>query len=110
MGNFTNDSEDDLPLVGDSKLDRAHELTWSLLDEQITDAEMSELENLLRTDKKALESYVRCMQLHADLASHFEPAGKKSRGSDANSTPVLGFLNLNTPLTGVDSPTTEGTH
>ena len=107
MGSFTSDSANSGPNEESGKLDRAHELTWALLDEQITDAEMSELENLLRTDKKSLESYIRCMQLHADLATHFVPPGKNAPTSKA--TPILSFLNSTTPLTGVDSPTTEGT-
>ncbi len=110
MGSFTNDSAESGSTEDSDKLDRAHELTWALLDEHITDAEMSELENLLRTDKKALESYVRCMQLHADLASHFTPTEKSAPNTSTKATPILGFLSAETPLSGVDSPTADGAH
>jgi hypothetical protein len=93
-----------------SKLDRTRELSWALLDEQIGDAEMSELELLLRTDGTARESYVRCMQLHADLASHFAPPAKRSPNPSTKATPILGFLNMDTPFTGIDSPTADGAH
>jgi hypothetical protein len=94
----------------DSKLDRTHELTWALLDEQISDAEMSELDLLLRTEGTARDSYIRCMQLHAELASHFAPPAKSSPSSTTIATPILGFLNMETPFTGVDSPTADGAH
>jgi hypothetical protein len=93
-------------LAGD-ELDRAHELSWALLDEHISEAEMSELEQLLLTDAKARDSYFRCTQLHGDLASHFTPQDKSSTKSSAKGMPILGFLNSNTPLTGIDSPTAD---
>jgi hypothetical protein len=85
-------------------LDRTHELTWALLDERITDAEMSELVALLRSDKAARESYIRCIQLHSDLAFHFAPPQDAKPAKQ--STRVLGFLGSN-PLIGLDSPQTD---
>jgi hypothetical protein len=83
---------------------RVHELTWALVDEQITDAQMEELETLLLGDSVARNAYVRCMQLHADLASHFvmqvEPDDKT-----ATKTPILGFLNEGLPQYG--TPTSD---
>jgi hypothetical protein len=107
MGNL---SENVVGSEGDdsSKLDRTHELTWALLDEQITDAEMSELDLLLRTDGTARESYVRCMQLHADLASRFAPREKTPSTAGTKATQILGFLKMDTPFTGVDAPTADG--
>ena len=92
------------------ELDRAHELSWALLDDHITDAELSELDQLLRTDPKARDSYFRCVQLHAELASHFAPQDKNANKTGAKGTPILGFLNSNTPLTGLDSPAADGAH
>ena len=69
--------------------ERIQELTWALLDEQITDDEFGLLDNLLLSDDKARQSYVGCVQLHADLMAHFaDPAKKKT----AKGTQVLGFL------------------
>jgi hypothetical protein len=69
--------------------ERVQELTWALLDEQITDDEFGLLDSLLLSDEKARQSYVGCVQLHADLVAHFaDPAPKKT----ASGTQVLGFL------------------
>jgi hypothetical protein len=108
MSSFSNDSAGSENSEDFGKLDRTHELTWALLDEELTEAEMGELEHLLRTDGTARESYVRCMQLHADLASHFAPPGKGAPTSAAKGTPILGFLTMDTPFPGVDSPTADG--
>jgi hypothetical protein len=105
MGSFVNDETN-----GDAedfgKLDRTHELTWALLDDHISDAEMTELEQLLRTDKTARESYTRCMQLHADLAWQFTSPAQKSSSALPKGTPVLGFLNVDLPNQGMGSPAT----
>jgi hypothetical protein len=86
--------------------DRVQELTWALLDEQINDDEFHLLDNLLLSDEKARGAYVGCVQLHADLMSHFAvptgPAGSKV----ANNSPLLGFLNSDSPL-GLQSPSGE---
>ena len=75
--------------------ERIQELTWALLDEQISDDEFVLLDNLLLSDEKARQSYVGCVQLHAELMTHFaEPAGKKT----ATGTQVLGFLSGDSSL------------
>jgi hypothetical protein len=107
MSSFSSDSASGEQAEDSGKLDRTHELTWALLDESITDAELSELEQLLRTDKTARESYTRCMQLHAELAWHFAPPAKDA--SVPKGVPILGFLNADVPMTGIDSPTTGET-
>jgi hypothetical protein len=72
-------------------IERVHQLSWSLFDELITDEEMVELEGLLLNDSTARDAYIRCVQLHADLTSHYaEPA--KTSGATSK-TPILGFLN-----------------
>jgi hypothetical protein len=85
----TNDPEsfDDLGPIG-----RVHELTWSLLDEQITDTEMAELETLLKGDKEARDAYVRCVQMHVDLTHHFHPEAIPQFTPPTTKTPVLGML------------------
>ena len=54
-----------------SVLDRVQELTWALLDEQITDDEMMLLETLLLADEAARRRYLECVQLHTDLLAHY---------------------------------------
>src|SRR4051812_38758288 len=107
MGQFSDpakNSKDVDDNVDSAELDRTYELAWALFDEQISDAEMAELEGLLRGEKTARESYIRCVQLHADLASHFAGAAKSAKASDPKKPPVLGFLNCGIPLTGIDVP------
>ncbi len=98
MGSFSSDEA--------GKSDRTQELTWALMDELITDAEMSELEEMLRTDKSARDGYVRCMQLHADLATHFAPPSD-SQSAGKQLTPILGFLGTDASLTGLESPKSD---
>jgi hypothetical protein len=82
--------------------DRVQELTWALLDEQINDDEFILLDNLLLSDEKARSSYIGCVQLHTDLMAHFAvPTGKA--GATGAGSPVLGFLNADSPL-GFQSP------
>jgi hypothetical protein len=107
MNTFSSDSASGEQADDSGKVDRTHELTWALIDESITDAEMSELEELLRTDTTARESYTRCMQLHAELAWHFTSPAK--RAPVKKSTPILGFLSPDVLTTGIDSPTTGET-
>jgi hypothetical protein len=88
MGQFSddlNDGSDDQPL------DRVHELSWALLDDNISNEARAELENLLLSDPAARDSYALCAQLHAELASFFAPTNA-APGKSAARTPVLGFL------------------
>lgn len=78
---------DDLGRIG-----RVHELTWALLDEHISDAEMAELETLLKGEKEARDAYVRCVQMHVDLTLHFQPHAAPQFTPPAAKTPVLGML------------------
>jgi hypothetical protein len=83
-------------------------LTWALLDDLITEEEMSELGNRLTNDDHARQEYIRCIQLHADLQSAF--AGHSSsitNISTAPKTPVLGFLNDETQSFALPSPPAE---
>jgi hypothetical protein len=82
-------------------LERVQELTWALLDEQITDDEKSLLENALLSDVHAREAYIGCVQLHADLSAHF--AGAAAPPAPSTKSPVLGFLNAGMPPLGLQS-------
>ncbi len=88
----------------DSNLDdfvvckRVRELTWALLDDQITGEEVALLENLLLSDDKARDSYLGCVQLHAGLVSYFAEPQARAAKESAASPQVLGFLKDVTPL------------
>lgn len=72
--------------------ERVQELTWALMDEQINDDEVRLLDNLLLSDDQARETYIGCVQLHADLAQHFrQPTGQTP--TRTGKSLVLGFLN-----------------
>lgn len=82
-----------------SVITRVHDLTWTLVDEQITEEQMKELEGLLLGDSLARDAYIRCIQLHADLTTEFQQPNQKAK----KSTPVLGFLG-DASLSGIDLP------
>lgn len=82
-----------------SVIARVHDLTWTLVDEQITNEQMVELEGLLLGDTVARDAYIRCMQLHADLTTEFQKPTDKSK----KTTPILGFLG-DASLSGLNLP------
>lgn len=82
-----------------SVISRVHDLTWALVDEQITDEQMTELEALLLGDTIARDAYIRCIQLHADLTTEYQKPSEKAK----KSTPVLGFLG-DASLSGLNLP------
>ena len=69
--------------------ERVQELTWALVDDQLDADEMRLLETLLISDDRARDTYVHCVQLHADLMGHFAPA---SAPTAAGKSPILSFL------------------
>ena len=81
-------------------LDRVQELTWAMVDEQIDADEIRLLENLLLSDDMARDTYMHCIQLHADLVSHFA----KPEAEAAAKAPILSFLGDGAP--GVDIQST----
>jgi hypothetical protein len=89
--------------IGDGEnLDRVQELTWALVDEQISDDEFAQLNSVLLRDDKCRDTYLGCIQLHADLMAHFAaPAGHTEK--HAGTSPILG---LDMPL-GFQSPSSE---
>ena len=74
--------------------ERVQELTWALVDDQINDDEVQFLESLMLSDDKARGTYIECIQLHADLMSHF---AAKNAPTGSGNTQVLSFLNGVTP-------------
>ncbi len=74
--------------------ERVQELTWSMVDDQITDDEVRLLESLLLADDKARDTYVHCIQLHADLIGHF---AKPDSALAGGKSPVLSFLGGGVP-------------
>jgi hypothetical protein len=86
-------------------LERVQELTWALLDEDISDDEMSLLDTLLLTGESARNRYIECVQLHTDLMVHFDDRNKNTSKSGSNS-PVLSFLNSDSSSMDMRSPRT----
>lgn len=68
-------------------LDRVDELVSQLLDDELGDAEFSELEGILMQSGKARAEYVGLMQLHADLIDYYNP--QRPAGTES---PVLSSL------------------
>ena len=74
-------------------LERVQELTWALLDEDISDDDMSLLDTLLLTGDKARDRYFECIQLHTDLMAHYAEPKKAIGGAPGSKSPALSFLN-----------------
>ena len=84
--------------------DRVRELTWDLLDEQISNDEFRLLENLLLSDRKARDTYLGCVQLQADLMSHFAGTAVAADSRVAAKPAVLAFLDADLPPFGFPTP------
>ena len=80
-------------------IDEVAELTWLLLDREITDQQMTRLEELLRDNQEARDTYLKCVQIHVDLAEHFELKREQEDNIARTSKglPVLDFLNESLP-------------
>ncbi len=78
-------------------LDEVEQLTWALLDDNISDEEFSRLEQVLVDEGAARQTYLGCVQMHVDLHQYFaeQPA---AMATAAERSPLLGFLD------GVPSP------
>jgi hypothetical protein len=78
--------------AGDSAvIERVQKLTWALLDEQITNDEMSLLDSLLLNDGQARKCYIECVQLHCLTANYVTPV-THTTPKGTTTSPVLGFL------------------
>ena len=87
----TNDSTDVL-------LTQAEKMIWSLLDNNLSGADFSRLEELIRDNPQVRNRYFECVQLHTDLASHFGKA-TQSNALNGPDSPVLGSLGNTLPGT-----------
>ena len=67
---------------GEALRNEAEALIWSLLDDQIDDSGVERLEKLLSEHEAIRRRYVECVQLHVDLASHFQVSDQQQ--SDGN--------------------------
>lgn len=94
------------PTQNSATRDRTEELTWSLLDEQISDHEFHLLENMLLGDENCRKSYIGCVQLHADLMAHFANSEHAGHAKGQGSSPILGFLSSDSSLN-LQSPSGE---
>ena len=92
----------------DTSMQRVQELTWALLDEQISAEEFSELDNALLNDVQARQTYVGCVQFYGDLLAHFACYAAPP-ASPSTKSPILGFLNAAMPPLGLQSNQVEGT-
>ena len=88
-------------------LERVQELTWALVDEEISDDEMTLLDTLLLSDDAARKHYLECVQLHADLMLHYATPAAPAISTGTAKSPVLGFLNAGLPPLGFDLPSAE---
>lgn len=90
---------------GCANLDRVQELTWSLLDEDISDEEFEQLSRALLRDDKSSNSYIGCVQLHTDLLEHFGGRAASTK-KPANGPQILGLPGGDLPF-GLQSSSAE---
>lgn len=57
----------------DQRLAEAETMIWALLDDQLDEAEIAKLEQLLTTDEAIRRRYAECVHLHVDLTGYFSP-------------------------------------
>jgi hypothetical protein len=84
-------------------LERVQELTWALLDDEITEDDVSLLDTLLLTGESARNRYVECVQLHTDLMTHFANEGE-SDGKGGEKLQIMSFLNASSSNINMPSP------
>jgi hypothetical protein len=63
-----NDLFDD---IDDRPLSEIEELTWTMIDDQLTEAQIRRLEQLVTEDKEARQIFLTCMNLHVELERLF---------------------------------------
>src|SRR5438105_9413215 len=87
--------------------DRVQELTWALLDERIKEDECRLLENLLLSDDKARDCYIKCIQLHTALMAQFAGLPLEVGSKTTSGTQILGLLSADLPPLGFQWPSAE---
>ena len=77
------------------------EIVWALVDDHVTDEQIKRLEKLIAESEEARGTYVRCMQMHADL--HYLLSKKRPApfppGTSGSPLPILDL-----PTIGPDAP------
>jgi hypothetical protein len=87
--------------------ERVRELTWALLDDLITEEEMTALNGLLKADERARSEYLRCIQLHTDLQSQFAVNLSPTVETSSAKMPVIGLLPSEALPFGLPAPPAE---
>ena len=60
----------DLTTYSDQSLDKAEELIWKLLDDNLSEDGVVELIAIFKENPSVCEVYIDCVQLHVALAEH----------------------------------------
>jgi hypothetical protein len=90
------------PRHSEAVVERVHELTWALLDEQIRADDKALLETLLLSSNEARKAYIECVQLHVDLAAHHAAEAAAAKPAVPQTSPILGFLSAGMPPFGFE--------
>ncbi len=61
----------------DLRLDETETMIWAMLDDQLDNAEMTRLSQLIEADAAVRARYIECVQLHVDLREHFGRAASE---------------------------------
>jgi hypothetical protein len=87
----------------DELLAQAEEMIWSLLDDNLPEADVPRLEKMIKDNGNVRNRYLECVQLHADLSGHFGGGAELSIPElpASSNSPVLG--SLGDALPGVDT-------
>tara|TARA_R110002167_G_scaffold78274_1_gene216779 strand:- start:427 stop:729 length:303 start_codon:yes stop_codon:yes gene_type:complete len=72
------------------RIDNAEELSWKMLDNNISDADLQRLEHLLENDADCRQRYLDCVKLHGELNAFFNSASQEPESSRCG--PSLGML------------------
>lgn len=87
----------------EEEMSEIQDLVWTMIDDELTDDQLRRLEQLVRDDPEARETYVRCMQMHADLSIFFSEKRAQESGQ-----PVARVLGLPFDLPCFDPDQTSG--
>ncbi|WP_372718319.1 hypothetical protein [Novipirellula sp.] len=70
-------------------IDKIEELSWKMLDNNISDADLQRLEHLLQNDADCRQRYLDCVKLHGELNAFFNSAPQAPEASRRG--PALGM-------------------
>ncbi len=65
------DQPNPTPASAQLLLEEAESLIWAMLDDNIDDAEMARLTQMLEEHAPIRQRYVDCVQMHVDLGEHY---------------------------------------